>query len=108
MAASDTKQKLDTSVDFVPSTEIWYSDGSVILVAGKTAFRVHGTIVATHCEIFKDMFAIPQPTAQDASTETYEGCQVLRLQDAPVDLKHFLKSIYDFSYAIYSFHAPRT
>lgn len=107
MATSDlsAKQKTDTpSVDFTPSTEIWYTDGSVVLVADKTAFRVHCTILATHCEMFKDMFAIPQPAVQDSGTETYEGCHVLRLQDSPTDLKHFLKSIYDFSYAI---HTPR-
>ncbi|TFY54161.1 hypothetical protein EVJ58_g9022 [Rhodofomes roseus] len=85
-------------VDYTPSTEVWYSDGSVVLVAEKTAFRVHGTILATHCEIFKDMFAMPQPVTPDPNAETYEGCQVLRLQDSSTDLKHFLKTIYDFTY----------
>lgn len=101
MATSDlsSKQKTDPpSVDFTPNTDVWYTDGSVVLVAEKIAYRVHGTILATHCEIFKDMYAIPQPVVQDSGTETYEGCQVLRLQDSPTDLKHFLKSIYDFSY----------
>ncbi|KZT69232.1 hypothetical protein DAEQUDRAFT_669967 [Daedalea quercina L-15889] len=101
MSADDLGSKQKTNVpptDFAPSTDVWYSDGSVVLVAEKTAFRVHGTILAAHCEVFKDMFAMPQPAVPDASTETYEGCQVLRLQDSPTDLKHFLKSIYDFSY----------
>ncbi|KAI0940702.1 hypothetical protein AcV7_003010 [Taiwanofungus camphoratus] len=81
--------------DFSPSTDVWYANGSVVLVAEKTAFRVHGTIVAAH---FKDMFAMPQPGEPDSDTEMYETCQVLRLQDSAADLKHFLKSIYDFSY----------
>ncbi|EPT01155.1 hypothetical protein FOMPIDRAFT_1121160 [Fomitopsis schrenkii] len=101
MAANetDTKQKTSTTpVDFVPSTDVWYTDGSVVLVAEKTAFRVHCTILAAHCEIFKDMFNIPQPSTPDPSTETHEGHPVVRLQDAPVDLKHFLKAIYDFGY----------
>jgi len=102
MGADDLDIKKSTHVvDFTPSTEVWYSDGSVVLVADKshkTAFRVHGTILAAHCEVFRDMFAMPQPATPDANTETYEGCQVLRLQDSPTDLKHFLKTIYDFSY----------
>ncbi|KAH9926924.1 uncharacterized protein B0H18DRAFT_875934 [Fomitopsis serialis] len=97
--ADDLDAKKSTHVvDFTPSTEVWYSDGSVVLVADKMAFRVHGTILATHCEVFRDMFAMPQPATPDANTETYEGCQVLRLQDSPVDMRHFLKTIYDFSY----------
>lgn len=99
MGANELKADalLQSKPDFSPSTDVWYSDGSVVLVAEKTAFRVHGTILAAHCEIFKDMFAIPQPFVADPDAETYESCQVLRLQDSPVDLKHFLKSIYDFS-----------
>jgi len=84
--------------EFTPSLDVWYTDGSIVLVAEKTAFRVHGTILAANSEIFKDMFAIPQSATPDPDAETYEGCPVLRLQDSPADLKHFLKAIYDFSY----------
>ncbi|KAL6309352.1 hypothetical protein BKA93DRAFT_723844 [Sparassis latifolia] len=87
--------------DFSPSNDmIWYSDGSVILVVEKTAFRVHASILAAQCEVFKGMLGIPQP-APDAETggaEMYEGCPVVRMQDSAVDLTHFLKSIYDFQY----------
>ncbi|PCH44594.1 hypothetical protein WOLCODRAFT_77087 [Wolfiporia cocos MD-104 SS10] len=103
MGESDSKSNVSSSVsakavDFTPSNDVWYIDGSVVLVTEKTAFRVHGTIMAAHCEIFKDMFAMPQPAISDPDTETYDGCQVLRLQDSPANMKHFLKAIYDFSY----------
>ena len=97
----DAKQKADaTPVDFAPSTDVWYSDGGVVLVAEKTAFRAHCTILAAYCEIFRDMFSIPQPSTPDPSTETYKGHQVVRLQDAAADLKHFLKAIYDLAYVV--------
>ncbi|GJE91294.1 BTB/POZ domain-containing protein [Phanerochaete sordida] len=83
--------------DFTKSVDIWYADGSVVLVADKTAFRVHTSILACSCEVFRDMASIPQPTGEDSS-ETFEGCPVLRLQDSTGDLHHFLKAIYDFSY----------
>lgn len=103
MAANETNtmQKAGTThVDFVPSADVWYTDGSVVLVAERTAFRVHCTILAAYSEIFKDMFGIPQPSTSDPSTETYEGHQVVRLQDAVADVKHFLKAIYDFPYVV--------
>ena len=81
---------------FVKSSDIWYTDGSVVLVADKTAFRVHTSILSSVSEVFKDMTAIPQPTEQDGS-EKYEEQPVIRLQDSPTDLYHFLKAIYDFS-----------
>jgi len=95
MGADGNKSSMPSSPkhEFAPSLDVWYSDGSVVLVAEKTAFRVHGTILAANSEIFKDMFAIPQPASPDPDAETYEGCPVLS-----VDLKHFLKAIYDFGY----------
>ena len=91
--------KDDRAIDFTKSLDIWYADGSVILVAEKTGFRVHTSILASACEVFRDMTAIPQPTGDDGS-ETCEGCPVLRLHDAAADLHHFLKAIYDFSCVI--------
>ena len=44
------------------------------------------------------MFSVPQPSTSDPSIETYDGQQIIRLQDSPIDLKHFLKAIYDFTY----------
>lgn len=78
------------------SLDVWYPDGSVVLVAEATAFRVHTSILAQNCEVFRDMDAIPKPEVVDDSEETYEGCPVVRLQDNAADLEHFLKAIYNF------------
>ena len=90
------QSKAEKPADFSKSLDLWYSDGSVVLVAEKTGFRVHTSILASSCEVFRDMISIPHPASDDES-EVYENCPVLRLQDSTADLHHFLKAIYDFS-----------
>jgi len=60
MGADGNKSSMTSSPkhEFAPSFDVWYSDGSVVLVAEKTAFRVHGTILAANSEIFKDILAL--------------------------------------------------
>ena len=97
MVLDNAKVPQTTSVpDFTPSLDLWYKDGSVVLVTEKTAFRVHTTILAANCEVFRDMANIPQPSDGDGS-EMYEKCPVIRLGDTATDMKHFLQALYDFS-----------
>ncbi|KAJ7862003.1 hypothetical protein B0H14DRAFT_2349692 [Mycena olivaceomarginata] len=37
-------------------SNIWYSDGSVVLQAESTQFRVHASILFASLTVFKDMF----------------------------------------------------
>ncbi|KAI0698365.1 hypothetical protein BC835DRAFT_1269081 [Cytidiella melzeri] len=78
--------------------DLWYADGSVVLVADTTAFRVHTSVLAQNCDVFRDMDAIPKPDAVGDLEETYEGCPVINLQDSATDLEYFLKAIYKFSF----------
>ena len=97
MGLDNEKAPYATSVlNFTPSLDLWYKDGSVVLVTEKTAFRVHTTILAANCEVFRDMANIPQPSDGDGS-EMYEKCPVIRLGDTATDMKHFLQALYDFS-----------
>ncbi|OCH87259.1 hypothetical protein OBBRIDRAFT_889927 [Obba rivulosa] len=64
------------------SSEFWFSDGNIVLIAGNTAFRVYQGLLSRQSQVFHDMFAIPQP--QDA--EHIEGCPVVRLSDDASDL----------------------
>lgn len=84
LGPSNTRKNLD----------LWYSDGSIVLVAESTAFRVHTSILGQNCEVFKDMTRIPKPETVDETEEVFEGCPVVRLQDSTADLEHFLKAIY--------------
>ncbi|KAF8193928.1 hypothetical protein K438DRAFT_1969224 [Mycena galopus ATCC 62051] len=75
---------------------VWFDDGTVVLQAEKTLFRVYRGVLAAQSPIFRDTFAIPQPPTQD----TYDGCLLVILHDSPEDLRIFLKAIHDAGYFV--------
>ncbi|KAF9034392.1 hypothetical protein BJ165DRAFT_1534199 [Panaeolus papilionaceus] len=86
----------DIESSLAPSTirgDIWYSDGSVILQAGQTQFRVHKSILEACSSVFKDMFSLSQPEHSD-SEGTIDGCPVVYLHDPAQDLALLLEAIY--------------
>ena len=98
MGINDKTTTSSLSNEYTQSRDVWYSDGSLIIVTEALAFRVHTTIMAAHCEIFRDMVNMPQPKdSDDTGEKTYEGCPVLELQDPAIEMRHFLKAIYEFS-----------
>ncbi|KAJ6519063.1 hypothetical protein C8R45DRAFT_807261 [Mycena sanguinolenta] len=74
--------------------EFWFSDGSVVLQAGNTQFRVHWSLLARHSAIFRDMQGLPQP----ADEPTIDGCPVVKLPDDPSDVELLLKGLYDSAF----------
>ncbi|PIL26474.1 hypothetical protein GSI_12232 [Ganoderma sinense ZZ0214-1] len=68
-------------------SEFWFDDGSVVLVARNTGFRVYRALLATQSTVFSDMFSSSSPDA-DA---IIEGCPVVHLSDSPRDVAHFLR-----------------
>ncbi|KAJ7612069.1 hypothetical protein FB45DRAFT_843338 [Roridomyces roridus] len=70
--------------------ELWFDDGSIIVQAGNSQFRVHRSILAACSPVFKDMLSFPQP----ADAELVEGCPVVHLPDAPEEVTVFLKAIF--------------
>ncbi|KAF9443833.1 hypothetical protein P691DRAFT_382286 [Macrolepiota fuliginosa MF-IS2] len=66
-----------------------FPDGNIALLAAGVAFIVHRGVLARHSAILADAIAaIPD-------TDTVSGCPVLRLDDAPDDVAHFLQALYD-------------
>ena len=72
---------------------LWFYDGSVVLKADDTLFRVYSGLLAQLSPVFRDMFAFPQPCAGD--DETYEGCPVVHMPDAADELQPFLRAMHD-------------
>ncbi|KAI0079867.1 hypothetical protein K474DRAFT_1769979 [Panus rudis PR-1116 ss-1] len=84
---------------------LWFSDGSVVLRADNTLFKVHMSQLSRHSIVFRDLFAMPQPVKAGSSStspttdtleeSTYEGLPMLYLHDSARDLAHLLMAIYD-------------
>ncbi|CAA7266032.1 unnamed protein product [Cyclocybe aegerita] len=78
----------------IARSDIWMDDGSIVLQAEFTQFRVHRTMLTRHSNIFKDMFSVSQPS----SDLTVEGCPVVHLSDSAQDMKYVLSALYDQTY----------
>ncbi|KAF7298005.1 BTB domain-containing protein [Mycena chlorophos] len=76
----------------IKRSEIWHEDGSVVLQAQDTQFRVHWGLLTMHSSVFKDMYGLPQP---DVAGPTVEGCPVIPVFDDPTDLLHFFRVLYN-------------
>ncbi|KAJ7679111.1 hypothetical protein DFH06DRAFT_1414926 [Mycena polygramma] len=72
-------------------SEIWHSDGSVVLQAHDTQFRVHWSVLALHSSFFQGMMELPQPPNQPS----IEGCPIIELSDSAEDVQHLLRALYD-------------
>lgn len=85
--------------------DLWFDDGSIILKADTTLFKVHISQLARHSVIFRDMFAMPQPSGSTPSSPTTASfnhedvdgatCPTLELYDSAEDLGNLLTALYD-------------
>ncbi|KAI0657695.1 hypothetical protein C8Q70DRAFT_1000191 [Cubamyces menziesii] len=75
--------------------EFWFSDGSLVLRAGSTLFRIHVSQLCRKSVFFRDMFSLPQPLPADQEKEMIDDCPVLDLHDSPQDVAYLVKVIYD-------------
>ncbi|GJE90723.1 hypothetical protein PsYK624_068670 [Phanerochaete sordida] len=71
--------------------DLWFPDGTIVLRAGTVLFRVYKGILAKQSPFLAELFALPQPP----HGETYEGCPVLEIYDAPEDARVFLLALHD-------------
>ena len=80
---------IDASDNLKRDPELWLEDGNIVIVARDVAFRVYRGLLVKQSTVFSDMFATGNP----AEDETLDGCPVVRLPDAPSDVKHLLHSL---------------
>jgi hypothetical protein len=88
---SETQSDQLPTITAARSEEFWFHDGSIVLQVQSTLFRVHQSFLATHSEIFSDLFTVPQPDLSEA----VDGCPIVRLSDSSDDFIHFLRALYD-------------
>ncbi|KAI8992828.1 hypothetical protein BD414DRAFT_482339 [Trametes punicea] len=93
---SNARRGADASADRDKSTkrdtELWFDDGSLVLVAGDVEFKVYRGPLIAHSPFFKDLFSLPQPAERERSGHEGElPCPVVPLYDSPDDLRHVLR-----------------
>ena len=71
---------------------LWYEDGTIVLQADSTLFKVFRGILAAESSVFQDMLSV----GKSDTGETYEGCPLVRLYDSSADLEFFLKALMNF------------
>ncbi|KAJ7612185.1 hypothetical protein FB45DRAFT_1065544 [Roridomyces roridus] len=71
--------------------ELWFSDGNLIIQAGSSQFRVYRGILASRSPVFQDMLSFPQPP----DSELVDGCPFVSLPDSEMEVRVFLKAIFD-------------
>lgn len=73
--------------DIVRYTRFWYDDGSVVIQAENTQFRVHRSILAAQSDVWATMFSIPQSVELSVDVvrphynPTFFGCFNLGIPD---------------------------
>ncbi|KAJ7884002.1 hypothetical protein B0H13DRAFT_1462062, partial [Mycena leptocephala] len=70
----------------------WFKDGTLVLPAEGSLFRVYGGLLAKRSPVFHDMLQIPQP--EDA--ELFDGCPMVHQPDNKCDLRCFLDALFDY------------
>ncbi|KAI0345789.1 hypothetical protein BDW22DRAFT_913517 [Trametopsis cervina] len=99
-APAQKRRRVEEEVDYIRDTDVWLSDGNVVIVAEdkddaplKTyAFKCHRSVLARHSPVFDTLFTLPQPSE---AGEEYDGAPVVRLPDPYKVLKSVLKMLYD-------------
>ena len=92
------------------SSDIWFSDGNIVIVAGSAAFKVHRGQLERHSEVFKDMFLVDRASMQGISVcdedtvneegnEIVDGCPRVDIYDVPSDVYHLLVALHDGLYS---------
>ena len=95
-------------------SDIWFSDGNIVLIAGAGAFKVHRGQLERHSEVFKDMFLVgrarvgsprqdsslcDEETMNEEGHKIVDGCPTVDIYDCPSDVYHLLLALYDGLFA---------
>ncbi|KAI0636361.1 hypothetical protein C8Q77DRAFT_644075 [Trametes polyzona] len=87
-------------VELKHSHDLWYDDGSVVIIAQDTGFLVHRTILASHSSRFRELFRKLQSNEDPelSGDSPVPGVPSLRVDDAASDMEHLLHALYRRDY----------
>ncbi|KAI0789981.1 hypothetical protein C8Q75DRAFT_806630 [Abortiporus biennis] len=95
-STEDMTSNANTAGSISPCKELWFDDGNIVLIAGKTSFRVHRSLLARHSPVLSDILSIPRASDPSSTQVDSEGCSVIQLSDSSDDIRCLLSILYDF------------
>ena len=82
---------MDAAGQLRRSENLWFEDGTVVLQAEDTLFRVYSGILARHSQFFQSLLTLPQPQ----NAEVYDGCPLIRMSgDSAADVREVLQALH--------------
>ncbi|KAJ7453893.1 hypothetical protein FB451DRAFT_1100212 [Mycena latifolia] len=86
---------MDQDTSYTRVDDLWFPEGTLVIRAEGTIFRVIQSILAARSSVFRDMLALPQPMDSDA--EIIDGSPAVYLHDSAADVEALLRAIFDSS-----------
>ncbi|TFK88120.1 hypothetical protein K466DRAFT_598906 [Polyporus arcularius HHB13444] len=72
--------------------DLWFDDGTLIVVAQNVEFRVYRNHLAERFEVFRDMLSFPQPTPSDSTDDL--PCPAIHVTDSARDWRNVLRLLF--------------
>ncbi|KAJ7922348.1 hypothetical protein B0H13DRAFT_1983516 [Mycena leptocephala] len=93
-------QEVGTWTGLTRVQDLWFSDGSLVVRAENTIFRVSGAVLAARSSVFQDMLSFPQPGSSPGAEdiEGIEGIPIVEVHDMAAEVEPFLRAIFDSSF----------
>ncbi|KAF8216732.1 hypothetical protein K438DRAFT_2007521 [Mycena galopus ATCC 62051] len=91
MSARTKRQRTE---DAPTRSDLWISDGNVVLQAANMQFRVHWGVLGLHSSVFREMQEAREGAPQPAKQPSVDGCSIVELPDNAIDVESLLKALY--------------
>lgn len=89
--ATVNKDSTQTALSAITRSSIWFDDGTLVVQAETTQFKIYGGILAHKSEIFRDALGVPQPP----SIERIDGVPLVHIQDKALHVELVFGIIFD-------------
>ena len=86
----DSKPPYGDQSGFTRDADFWFEDGNVVIIADRTAFRIHQSILRRHTDLIADHLEINSRWRDDAD----EDYVVVRVSDSAKSFKGLLRLLY--------------
>jgi hypothetical protein len=79
----------------VEKRDPWLKDGNIVISCqGAARFRVHASLMARHCDVFRNLFADAEAQPGSDCSLVSEGCPVIELSDTAEDCQNLMLALY--------------